>query len=135
MPVPAGFWVRLLALILDGLFLSLSFFVLRLMGFPFEGWDDSWLVQALYVLLLPVFWNGYTVGKRIMGIRIIRMGSEGEAPGFMTMLLRVLVTNLLYAITFGIPVIISAFMVGLREDKRSIHDLVAGTQVVRPYNH
>ncbi len=30
---------------------------------------------------------------------------------------------------FGIAAIVSAFMVGLREDKRSIHDFVAGTYV------
>jgi uncharacterized RDD family membrane protein YckC len=127
---PAGFWIRFVALLLDGIFLSVFFSILRFLGFPFEDWDDSWLVQALYAMLLPLYWSGYTIGKRIVGIRITRMGTEGDAPGFVPMLLRVLVSNLLYAITFGILIIISAFMIGLREDKRSIHDLIAGTQVV-----
>lgn len=128
--IPAGFWIRFLALLLDGIFLYMFFFVLRLLGLPFEGWDDSWIIQTLYALFVPLFWNGYTVGKRIVGIRIVRMDTEGAAPEFVSLLLRVLVSNLLYAVTFGILVVISAFMVGFREDKRSIHDLVAGTQVV-----
>ena len=33
-------------------------------------------------------------------------------------------------IPLGIGVIVSAFMVGLREDRRAIHDFVAGTEVV-----
>ena len=45
------------------------------------------------------------------------------------MILRVLVGALIYGVTFGIGVIVSAFMVGMREDKRSIHDFVAGTYV------
>ncbi len=45
------------------------------------------------------------------------------------MILRVLLGGLIYGVTFGIGVIVSAFMVGMREDKRSIHDFVAGTYV------
>ena len=32
-------------------------------------------------------------------------------------------------ITFGIAAIVSGFMVGIRQDKRAIHDLIAGTYV------
>lgn len=46
-----------------------------------------------------------------------------------TMLIRTIVGNLIYLLSFGICFIISAFMVGMREDNRSIHDLIAGTYV------
>lgn len=44
--------------------------------------------------------------------------------------IRNLVAGIVYGLTFGIGVLISAFMVGLREDKRAIHDFIAGTEVV-----
>lgn len=81
----------------------------------------------MYYLLLPIFWYGYTVGKKALGIRIARV--DGEKLGFGTMFMREVVANLVYVLTFGIGIIISAFMVGIRNDKRSIHDLIAGTYV------
>lgn len=85
------------------------------------------ILEMLYYLLLPVFWYGYTVGKRAVGIRIAR--EDGEKVGIGTMLMRDLVAGLVYVLTLGIGIIVSAFMVGLREDKRAIHDFVAGTYV------
>lgn len=46
------------------------------------------------------------------------------------MLMRVLVAGLVYVLTLGIGIIVSAFMVGMREDRRAIHDFIAGTEVV-----
>lgn len=94
--------------------------------------DDfiSNLLMFLYSLLVPVFWYGYTVGKRICGIRIVKV-SDGQPPGVGTMLLRTLVAGLVYAITFGVGAIASAITVGVREDKRSIHDFIAGTGVIK----
>lgn len=79
------------------------------------------------MLIVPILWFGYTVGKRIMGIRIVRV--DGKKLGIGTMLLRYLVAALVYAITFGIGFIVSAFMVGMRKDHRAIHDFIAGTYV------
>ena len=44
--------------------------------------------------------------------------------------MRELVANIVYALTLGIGLIASAIMVGVREDKRSLHDIIAGTEVV-----
>lgn len=73
---------------------------------------------------MPVFWSGYTIGKRICGIRIRRV-DDHLPPSLGTMLLRNVVAGIVYALTLGIGVIISAFMVAFREDKRSIHDFIA----------
>ncbi|MNL66736.1 RDD family protein [compost metagenome] len=81
-------------------------------------------------MLTPIFWSGYTIGKRICGIRIVRFG-DGEPPGLGTMLLRNVVAGLVYVATFGIAVIVSAIMVGVREDKRALHDFIADTEVIR----
>jgi len=125
---PGGFWVRLLATILDGLIIGIP---LAVIGYLMTGnWEDDPLtstVSFVYTLLLPVLWHGYTVGKKIMGIRIAKV--NGEKLGIGAMLLRNLVGGLVYVVTLGIGVIVSAFMVGLREDKRSLHDMIAGTYV------
>ena len=125
---PAGFWVRLLAMILDGLIIGIP---LAVIGYLMTGnWEDDPLtstVSFVYSLLLPVLWHGYTVGKKIMGIRIAKV--NGEKLGIGAMLLRNIVGGIVYVVTLGIGAIVSAFMVGLREDKRSLHDMIAGTYV------
>ncbi|WP_211746613.1 RDD family protein [Paenibacillus sp. Marseille-Q4541] len=128
---PAGFWIRLGANILDGLILSIP---LSILSWMITGSGDENVVTEtitfLYILLLPVFWNGYTVGKYICGIKIRKVGVE-DPPGIVNMLLRVIIGNLVYAFTFGIGTIVSVCMVAFREDKRSLHDFIAGTEVVR----
>jgi len=126
----AGFWIRLGAAILDAIIVGIP---LAILSYIVTGdFDDNIitnLLSFLYTLLLPVIWGGYTIGKRICGIKI-RKVSDLSPPGIGTMLLRNVVAGLIYAITFGIATIVSALMVGLREDKRSIHDFIAGTEVV-----
>ncbi|MEW9671537.1 RDD family protein [Ammoniphilus sp. 3BR4] len=128
----AGFWVRFVALLIDSIIISAPF------GMAFYVWGVeenfttealSKLVSFLYPLLVPVFWRGYTVGKKVMGVRIVKV--NGEKVGMGTMLKRNLVGGLVYIFTFGIAVIVTAFMVGLREDRRAIHDLIAGTYVTK----
>lgn len=126
----AGFWIRLGASLLDGLIVGIPLFLISwLISGGFEGREFfTDVISFLYSLLLPVFWNGYTIGKRICSIQIRKL--DGSSPGIGTMLLRNVVGGLVYALTLGIAAIVSAFMVGLREDKRAIHDFIAGTEVV-----
>ncbi|MBP2079272.1 RDD family protein [Oceanobacillus polygoni] len=126
----AGFWVRLGAALLDGIILTITLGFVSLLiynQFFMEGFSFIDILNALYFLLLPIFWYGYTIGKRALGIRIVRI--DEEEVGFGTMFLREIVSGLVYVLTFGIGLIVSAFMVGIREDNRSIHDFIAGTYV------
>ncbi|MFJ7309496.1 RDD family protein [Peribacillus frigoritolerans] len=123
-----GFWKRLFAGVLDGIIVSAPLAII--FGVITGDWENenySTLFNFLYMVIVPILWYGYTVGKRIVGIRIVRM--DGKKLGIGTMLLRYLVAALVYAITLGIGVIVSAFMVGIRKDHRSIHDFIAGTYV------
>ncbi len=123
---PAGFLERFFAILLDGLIVHLPIVIISLFIFgQREIFSD--IVMFLYGIILPVVWYGYTVGKRIIGIRIVKI--NGEQVGIGTMLLRDLVSGFIYLITFGILGIVSIFMVALREDKRAIHDFIAGTCV------
>ena len=124
---PAGFWVRLLASIMDTLIISIP---LGIIAYILTGnWDEnlSGTISTIYSILIPIIWYGYTVGKRIMKIRIVKV--DGSKLGIGAMLMRVLVAGLIYIVTLGIAAIVSAFMVGFREDKRALHDLIAGTYV------
>lgn len=126
----AGFWIRLGAALLDGIIIGVPLYVLSLIisgDTNRDVWTD--ILSALYSLLVPVFWNGYTIGKRICGIRIRKI-DDFMPPTLWTMIKRNIIAGLVYGLTCGIAVIVSAVMVGVREDKRSIHDFIAGTEVV-----
>ncbi|NBI28371.1 RDD family protein [Chengkuizengella marina] len=122
---PAGFWIRLAASILDSIFIAIFFTFI--FGYIIGFGDLSQILDVLYLIIVPVVWYGYTIGKRICNIRIVKM--NGENVGLGTMLLRHLVAGFVYVLTLGIALIVSIFMVALREDKRSVHDFIAGTYV------
>ncbi|MBB5324947.1 putative RDD family membrane protein YckC [Anoxybacillus tepidamans] len=125
---PAGFWKRFLASLLDGIIIGIP---LAVISYWIKGdWGgDAFtsIINVLYFWVVPVIWSGYTVGKKIIGIRIVKI--NGEKLGFGAMFLRSIVASLLYGITLGFALLISAIMVAAREDKRAIHDFIAGTYV------
>lgn len=124
---PAGFWVRFGASLFDGIIMGAP---LAIISYLILGESNTWFTTIgsyLYFILLPVFWVGYTVGKRILGIRIVNI--DETDVNFWIMIKRHLIAGIIYGFTFGIGVIVSAFMVGIREDKRAIHDFIAGTYV------
>ncbi|CQR47542.1 RDD family protein [Paraliobacillus sp. PM-2] len=128
---PAGFQNRFLAHVLDFiiLFIVLGMLSQLIYGvfYSNEEFFITDLVSVFYYLLLPVFWYGYTLGRKLVGNRIARV--DGKKVRIGTMLLRHWVAGMFYVVTLGIGFIISAFMVGLREDKRAIHDFIAQTYV------
>ncbi len=125
---PGGFWRRLLGNLLDAIIIGIPIGILGyILTGDTEGNFFTKLLNYLYYLIVPVVWLGYTVGKRIVGVRIVKV--DGGKVGLGAMFLRTFVSGLVYVATLGIGLIVSAFMVGLREDKRAIHDLIAGTYV------
>lgn len=125
---PAGFWIRFGAAILDSLIIGIP---LAAISYLVTGSAEDNLfssaINLLYTLIVPVIWAGYTVGKKIVGIRIVKV--NGEKLGFGAMFMRTIIAAIVYVLTLGIGIIVSAFMVGLRQDKRAIHDFLAGTYV------
>ncbi|WP_066174385.1 RDD family protein [Bacillus marinisedimentorum] len=131
---PAGFWVRFIALIIDGIILSIAAEILNAaLGLDVNVTEGErgvhGIIELLYAIIVPAIWAGYTIGKKATGIRIVKM--DGSNVTFLTMLMRYLVGGIVYALTLGIGVIVSAFMIGMRSDKRAIHDFIAGTYVTR----
>ena len=132
---PAGFGSRLLAIIIDGAVLILPTLLIGMLAVLWLDPDGmnvdlfSGTGSLLYSMILPIVWQGQTVGKYAMGIQIVK--TDGRKLGIGAMLMRVLVANLLYGLTLYILMITSIIMVLVRRDKRAVHDFLAGTQVVK----
>ena len=126
---PAGFWIRLLGNLLDSVIVSipLTLIVFLLTGEFNKNDPVISILGVICTVAVPILWSGYTIGKRIVGVRIVKV--NGKKLGIGAMLLRVLVGGIVYSLTLGIALIVSLFMVVFRKDKRSLHDLMAGTYV------
>ena len=126
-----GFWARLAALLLDGILVGVvvmaAIFIANLDTTSRAVQLGEGLFTLAYAAVLPGLWYGYTVGKRILGVRVVKTDNKDVHIG--TMLLRVFIGVVIYAVTFGIALVVSIFMVALRRDKRAIHDFIAGTYV------
>ncbi len=95
-------------------------------------------VGGIYILVWVIYnlvrltTHGQTIGKKLMGIRIASM--EGDTnPGFVkAVLLRGLVNGVIGAIPLlGFFYSVTDICFIFREDRRCIHDLIAGTHVVK----
>ncbi|WP_249414158.1 RDD family protein [Alteribacter keqinensis] len=132
---PAGFWRRTGAWIMDAFLISFVVTIITSsMGITFfdEGigyQSVQFPIQAGYLIVLPVLWYGYTLGKKAVRVRTVK--TDGSQVTWGVMIIRVVIGLILYTVSFGILVIVSAIMVAVRADKRAIHDLIAGTYVTR----
>ena len=141
---PAGFWVRGAALVVDSLVLGavlLPFQLFVVLPTLLAGGITrrtgsaralavntaynfvALLVYSGYVLWMHGHW-GQTLGKIATGVRVVRV--NGEPIGYGRALGRLLALTLDF-ITVGIGYLIA----GVRSDKRALHDLVAGTRVIK----
>jgi uncharacterized RDD family membrane protein YckC len=90
-----------------------------------QAFARTWqLVVPVAYFVLSHGTGGQTVGKRLLGARVI---DEGGAPiGYLRALGRCVAT-VVAAMPFGIGLAVA----GLRRDRRGLHDFLAGTRVVR----
>lgn len=89
--------------------------VLLILALPFTYW-----------VLLESFWNGQTLGKRIVGIRVLR--DDGAPVGFFAVLARGLL-RILDLLPFIFPIDLVLMVVSSKGQR--LGDLVAGTVVVK----
>lgn len=160
MPTPtpsqlAGRGVRLLARILDGLIGAVPMWILAAFTIPsflasIQAAKDSgaldapgyvppfpgtlilygflWFLIFSIIQLVYLTTRGQTLGKMICKVKIV-LFADGKNGGFVpNVLLRAIVNTLIGIVPFyGIVDIFFIF----REDRRCIHDLIAGTTVVK----
>ena len=134
--VPAGFWIRLLAWLIDSVLL-VSFQLLLLTLLPgtsiesyysddsFWTWADTVMTivgAAYYTIGVSVY--STTVGKRMLGLYVLRR--DGTRVGGLRAFGRHLASGLSAVLLF-----VGYLMIGVSSDKRGLHDHICDTVVVR----
>jgi uncharacterized RDD family membrane protein YckC len=117
-----GFWLRFLALALDVfLFLCLAIVLAR----PFGGAAAPLLLLAWGAYHVGMWtWKGTTIGGIVMGLKLVRI--DGRPADLAVALVRA-VSSLFSALALGL----GFFWAGWSRTKRSWHDLIAGTVIVK----
>ncbi len=131
-----GFWIRLVAYIIDAILISLVFGVVTsIFGVRYMDMNDmsqidptvnllSLAVAWLYFALMESSERGATVGKMAMGLRVVT--NDGKRLSFMNATGRYF-AKILSAMIFCIGFIMIAFT----DRKRGLHDMIASTLVIK----
>jgi uncharacterized RDD family membrane protein YckC len=132
----ATFWRRLLAVILDGIVVSIpaNIFAAALgtglivnggggVHFRSGGSGLQSVLFIIYEALLIAYWNGQTIGKKAMGIRVV---SAGGAPVPVGM---AFVRSLMKLVS-GVALMLGYLWMLWDPNKQTWHDKVAQTYVV-----
>lgn len=122
---------RMIAFIVDGFLLLGYFFIWMTIFDVFRSGSTVAYILVLsplffYSLWNEVFFNGQTVGKRIMHIKVISL--NGKAPTFSQYLIR-WIFRLVDIWLFGFVVGIIAMAISLKQQR--IGDIVAGTTLIK----
>lgn len=132
-----GFWRRCAAMLLDALILVFPGAIIRVMlGLSSTGFDDlespnsvlagsiELAVDALYAAVLLSSRAGATLGMQVMGLRMVTV--DGRPVSFARALGRFLAV-IFTVLSLGIGYLMQVFT----RRRQTLHDLIAGTVVVR----
>jgi uncharacterized RDD family membrane protein YckC len=136
-----GFWIRVLAYIIDAMILQFASTILAMVGvgvlIAAAGAGDTAIgaaVVLVYGLILPLNWLYFaimessvwqgTLGKQ--ALKLVVADESGERIGFGR------ATGRYFAKILSLLIIlVGFFMVGWTQRKQGLHDLIAGTLVCR----
>lgn len=130
----AGFWVRVVAYLLDMFLIGIpvSMVVILLFGVEWlnsELWSNAdWasvILTAGTIIFLWANWDGRTPGKKLLGVKIV------QYPGYKPItygnaIIRYFIGYTVSGLILGLGFVMVAF----RSDKRGLHDLIARTCVI-----
>ncbi|MBM7643958.1 putative RDD family membrane protein YckC [Scopulibacillus daqui] len=130
----AGFWIRFLAVILDGIFVFFAIFVLVFIGELISALTETasigiifiiiaYIGAILYQVVLPATQLQGTLGKYILGLKIIHQ--NGNRIGIGRSICRSLSCTL-----SGMILYIGYMMAGFTKEKTALHDMICSTYVV-----
>jgi uncharacterized RDD family membrane protein YckC len=136
-PRPRGWWRRVGATLLDGLFIGLPLTILAISFGLADSADATllraagWVVGVVYAALLLAYHRGQTLGKQAAGVRVL---TEDGAPIGLGRATGREVVKAIFGVTFVLYVIDVLWPLWQSEN-RALHDLIAGTRVVEadPY--
>jgi uncharacterized RDD family membrane protein YckC len=138
-----GFWIRFVAYIIDGILLNIVFGILSfvtgvsLIPAHFSTMDAadalatmgkaqlvSLVITWLYFALMESSARGATVGKMVVGLRVVT--DQGNRLSFLNATGRFFAKFLSALLLF-----IGFIMVAFTDRKRGLHDIIAGTLVIK----
>jgi len=138
-----GFWIRVVAYIIDAIILNVGFGIIaRILGIDLFAVDPARMDAAeamsqlgsfqgivlvgawLYFALMESSPRGATVGKMALGLRVV--DEQGQRISFLR------ATGRFFAkFISGLILMIGYLMVAFTDRKRGLHDIMAGTLVVK----
>lgn len=137
----AGRWQRLFAAIIDGVITGVIGYIIAAafiggdamsgnggLGARFGANAITSVIAILYFGLQHGKW-GQSIGKRALGIRVVRAADSGPI-GYGAAFGRVIFTYVLSVITFGVGALVDVIWILWDERKQALHDKVVGTVVV-----
>jgi len=130
-----GFWIRLLAYIIDGILISILGYIIggsnvvsyteyagtMSMSVNFFGWYT--LIPIVYTIGFWI-WRSTTPGKMVFGLKIVDENGKNMTPG-------AAVIRYIGYILSAIILFIGYFMIGFSKTKQGLHDKIAKTYVVK----
>jgi uncharacterized RDD family membrane protein YckC len=153
--VLAGWWSRVGAALIDGLIIGLGGAVLLValtapFGIGFFAGEEFGIVSLVVGLLFATLCvtivaflyapammartNGQTLGRMVVGIRVVRAKGQPMTFGW-AMLREVAVKALLFGIassmTFGLASLLDVLWPLWDEENRALHDFIVDTRVIR----
>ncbi|HUW21228.1 MAG TPA: RDD family protein [Candidatus Bathyarchaeia archaeon] len=122
--LPAGFWIRLLAILIDALVIATGQRMCRLILQP--PWREvfSSVLSLAYTPVMLYYYQA-TLGKLALDLKVVSV--DGKKLGIFQVLLREWIGKFISAIVLGLGFLWVAF----DKDKRGWHDKLAGTKVVK----
>jgi len=129
----AGVGDRILAYLVDGLVLAAYVILISVLFAQLDLPDDSYFIVImtiglpifLYHLLMESLWNGQSLGKAALKLRVVKL--DGSKPAFSNYLLRWLLRVIDLSLTSGALALVTILMNGRGQ---RLGDLAAGTTVI-----
>jgi uncharacterized RDD family membrane protein YckC len=138
---PAGFWIRSVATMIDGILVNLVSFPLGFglgMASVILFKDNPTMDTVLNIFaqlsgfVITIFYVGYftsrkgaTLGKLALGMRVYKEGTAEHLSFWHA------VGREFAKIASYLTLMVGFLMAGLRKDRRALHDLLASSRVVR----
>lgn len=125
----AGFWIRFVAVVIDGIIISVvSFILVAIMnglagdfyGAKFFGYVITW---GYYIFMTDRYQA--TLGKKLLGLKVVSEDFSKASLG--NIILRETVGKLISSIIL----LIGYIMVAFNTRKRALHDIISGTVVIK----
>ena len=90
------------------------------------------MIFLIYYTVVPVILKGQTIGKKVFKLKIVKENDENVDP--ITMFYRDGVGSIfIHFASLGITAIVSIIVMSLREDKKTLGDILAKTKVIDLY--